>query len=114
MRKFLKIFMISLLALPCVVVAKGEVVQPQSDTIVVAKQAEYASHSLRRQNRGISNLKTEFVPKGQWVFGGSVSYSTHTNNNYTFILHRRTCLYEPYPTAFSPHRKALPHAPCDQ
>jgi hypothetical protein len=86
MRKFLKIFMISLLALPCVVVAKGEVVQPQSDTVVVTKQAEYASHSLRRQNRGISNLKTEFVPKGQWVFGGSVSYSTHTNNNYTFLI----------------------------
>ncbi|MBR3678361.1 MAG: hypothetical protein IKL60_05615 [Alistipes sp.] len=44
------------------------------------------SLSERRKRRGISNLRTEFVPKGQWVFGGSISYSTHSNNNYTFLI----------------------------
>jgi hypothetical protein len=27
-----------------------------------------------------------FVPKGQWIVGSSVSYSTHTENNYQFIV----------------------------
>ncbi|MBR1962159.1 MAG: hypothetical protein IKA26_04305 [Alistipes sp.] len=44
------------------------------------------SHSERRKNRGVSNLKTEFVPKGQWMFGGSVSYSTHSNKDFTFLI----------------------------
>lgn len=96
MSKFLKVFTMLLFALPCVVVAKGQVVKPESDTVVVsntattlgATEANTASpnSSLRRQRRGISNLKNEFVPKGQWVFGGSVSYSTHTNNNYNFLI----------------------------
>jgi hypothetical protein len=76
MSKFLKIVVLMLLALPSAVVAQE----------VVKADSTMYSHSLRRQNRGISNLQTEFVPKGQWVFGGSVSYSTHTNNNYTFLI----------------------------
>lgn len=44
------------------------------------------TQSERRKRRGVSNLKTEFVPKGQWVFGGSISYSTHSNNDYTFLI----------------------------
>lgn len=76
MSRFFKIVMVVLLALPSVAMAQ-EVVKADSVTY---------NHSLRRQNRGVSNLKTEFVPKGQWVFGGSVSYSTHTNNNYTFLI----------------------------
>ena len=78
MNRFLKIVTLLLLALPCMVEAKGQEVVPQGDTV--------RTHSLRRQNRGISNLKTEFIPKGQWVFGGSISYSTHTNNNYNFLI----------------------------
>jgi hypothetical protein len=53
---------------------------------VVKSDSTYYNHSLRRQNRGVANIRTEFVPKGQWVFGGSVSYSTHTNNNYNFLI----------------------------
>lgn len=44
------------------------------------------SRSEQRKNRGLSNLKTEIVPKGQWVFGGSVTYSTHTNSDYKFLI----------------------------
>ena len=77
--------MLALFALPLGAVAKGQVIEPLSDTVKVA-ETSVVNHSLRRQSRGISNLKTEFVPKGQWVFGGTVSYSTHTNNNYSFLI----------------------------
>ncbi len=39
-----------------------------------------------RQNRGLVELSTEFVPKGQWIVGVTGSYSTHTNDSYTFLL----------------------------
>lgn len=87
MNRFLKNFAILLFALPCVVVAKGQVATPaeKGDTIVVQLQPTLDTN-LRRQSRGIANIRTEFVPKGQWVFGGSISYSTHTNNNYSFLI----------------------------
>lgn len=40
----------------------------------------------RRRRRGLTDLHTLFVPKGQWVFGGTASYSTHTNDNYRFLI----------------------------
>ncbi len=40
----------------------------------------------RRSMRGLSNLKTLFVPEGQWIFGGTASYSTHSNDNYRFLI----------------------------
>lgn len=39
-----------------------------------------------RGKRGLVDVKHVFVPAGQWIFGGSASYSTHTNNNYTFFI----------------------------
>ena len=78
--------MLLLFALPSVAVAKTQQPKPQSDTMAVNKVATQFSHSQRRQSRGIANIRTEFVPKGQWVFGGSVSYSTHTNDNYNFLI----------------------------
>ena len=106
MNKFIKTLTILLFALPCVAVAKGQVVTAsdkadsvavskeqvvtapeERDTVVVAKPAKPAMNpSFRRQSRGIAYIRTEFVPKGQWVFGGSVSYSTHSNNNYKFLI----------------------------
>ena len=89
MNRFIKIIAILLFALPCVVVAKGQVAtsSEKGDTVTVVKQAQPAMNpSFRRQSRGIANIRTEFVPKGQWVFGGSVSYSTHSNNNYNFLI----------------------------
>lgn len=40
----------------------------------------------RRENRGISSRSTRIVPRGQWVFGGTMSYSTHSNDKYTFLV----------------------------
>ena len=39
-----------------------------------------------RQRRGLVAFNNVFVPKGQWVFGGYASYSTHTNKDYTFVV----------------------------
>lgn len=40
----------------------------------------------QRQQRGITSLSTEIVPKGQWIFGGTASYSTHSNDNYKLLI----------------------------
>jgi hypothetical protein len=79
MSKFFKIVLVMLFALPSIVMAQ-EVAKADSTAY------NKFNHSVRRQNRGVANIRTEFVPKGQWVFGGSVSYSTHSNNNYTFLI----------------------------
>jgi hypothetical protein len=78
MNKILKLMVVALLLLPCSAMAESVVVKG-ADSVTY-------NHSLRRQNRGIANIRTEFVPKGQWVFGGSVSYSTHSNKDYNFLI----------------------------
>ena len=106
MSKFLKTLTLLLFALPSVAMATGQVVLPSTPTVeqrtkteattsaeasptsvkVAKSDTTKISLSQRRQLRGISDLRTEFVPKGQWVFGGSISYSTHSNNDYTFLI----------------------------
>ena len=39
-----------------------------------------------RQKRGLTDTHNLFVPKGQWVFGGTASYSTHSNKGYQFMV----------------------------
>lgn len=43
-----------------------------------------AAQEKRNFDRGIEQ-KT-FVPKGQWVTGGTVSYSQHSNDNFKFLV----------------------------
>ncbi len=38
-----------------------------------------------RMNRGLVELSTEFVPKGQWIVGVTGSYSAHKNDNFTLV-----------------------------
>lgn len=38
-----------------------------------------------RARRGFST-DASFVPRGQWIFGGTASYSTHTNKDYKFLI----------------------------
>lgn len=40
----------------------------------------------RRRKRGISQPSIEMVPGGQWIFGGTASYSTHSNDSYSFLV----------------------------
>lgn len=39
-----------------------------------------------RAERGLTSTSNQFVPRGQWIFGASASYSTHTNKDYTFLV----------------------------
>ena len=38
-----------------------------------------------RAHRGFST-DASFVPRGQWIFGGTASYSNHANKNYKFLV----------------------------
>ena len=40
---------------------------------------------MRRQ-RGLVDISHVFVPEGQWIFGGTASYSAHANDDYTFFI----------------------------
>lgn len=52
------------------------------------KMQAYESLSInqKRELRGLTDLGNIFVPKGQWIFGGTASYSTHTNDRYQFLI----------------------------
>ena len=39
-----------------------------------------------KKKRGLISMSNTFVPKGQWIAGTSASFSTHTNDNYTFVV----------------------------
>lgn len=52
----------------------------------VAESRDTLTVNQRRQMRGLSARNNDFVPKGQWIFGGTASYSTHTNDSYNFLI----------------------------
>lgn len=65
----------------------GTATAQESDSLKVKQRGvESLSREEQRENRGLSNMKTQIVPKGQWVAGGSVTYSTHTNADYKFLV----------------------------
>lgn len=39
-----------------------------------------------RAERGLTSKSNVFVPQGQWIFGGTASYSTHSNDNYNVLV----------------------------
>lgn len=79
----------------CAIASIGAFAQ-ESDTVRVTTTAPEIvrrsvdslgmSRSEMRKRRGISNLKTHIVPAGQWVFGGTLSYSTHSNDSYKLLV----------------------------
>lgn len=54
-----------------------------------------------RNNRGFAEISEEFVPKGQWIFGGALSYSTHNNDKYNVLFLEDVDSYG-YTLSFSP------------
>ncbi|WP_288290058.1 hypothetical protein [uncultured Alistipes sp.] len=63
---------------------------PAAATAAPASGAPIAEHpktiNEKRRERGLTDPRNLFVPKGQWVFGGTASYSTHTNEGYQFLI----------------------------
>ena len=56
---------------------------PTTEEVVAVEQR--LSPNDARQHRGFSTDEC-FVPKGQWIFGGTASYSMHTNDNYKLLV----------------------------
>ena len=65
--------------------ARARQAVPSSDADTVAVHETVSVNELR-SNRGLVDPKNLFIPEGQWVFGGTLSYSTHSNDHYTFFL----------------------------
>lgn len=71
--------------LTLLLIALGEGLQAQevqsmpTDTLPLTR-------AERIRARGITNLKNVFIPKGHIITGAAVSYSTHANDNYTFMV----------------------------
>lgn len=51
-----------------------------------AKTEDRDSIKVFRSERGLTDVSNLFVPKGQWIFGLSASYSVHNNDNYSFVI----------------------------
>ena len=53
---------------------------------VAAQDTVRMEREQRRAGRGLVDMNNLFVPKGQWIFGGTASYSTHENGNYKLLI----------------------------
>lgn len=42
--------------------------------------------SVEASSRGLVDLNNVYIPKGKWSVGGAVSYSTHYNDSYQFLV----------------------------
>ena len=51
----------------------------------VGQERALTSNEMRQQ-RGLTDTHNLFVPRGQWIFGGTASYSTHSNETYRFLV----------------------------
>jgi len=56
-----------------------------ADSLTAVRNSAPTVNELRSQ-RGLVDITQVFVPAGQWIFGGTASYSTHTNRDYTFFV----------------------------
>ena len=74
---YLRLWLVAL-ALLCSFPAAAQEVTP-SDTTQLTR-------AERINGRGLTNLKNTFVPKGHIIAGAALSYSTHLNDSYTFMI----------------------------
>lgn len=52
--------------------------------ITVTAGAQKRERKMKRIDRGVQ--ERVFIPKGQWMAGGSVSYSEHEEDNLNFLV----------------------------
>lgn len=81
----------TLLALGLSLAAQGLCARDLAPTAETADAADTLAvrqptiNELRRE-RGLTDTHNTFVPKGQWIFGGTASWSTHSNESYQFLI----------------------------
>ncbi len=51
-----------------------------------ATKSKLSETEFRRRNRGMVQMSNIFVSEGQWVVGGTASYTTHLNSDYNFLV----------------------------
>lgn len=74
--------------------ASGQTIRPEvtpaTDSLAHTRTSEQPHRTLTvnemRSQRGLTDTHNLFIPKGQWIFGGTASYSTHTNQSYQFLI----------------------------
>jgi hypothetical protein len=64
-----------------VMAQQSESITPSAD----AQAMQPLNPNEARKQRGFT-ADTNFVPKGQWIFGGTASYSAHQNKNYKLLV----------------------------
>lgn len=55
-----------------------------ASVFTASAQEQLTPNEARNQRGFVSDVC--FVPKGQWIFGGTASYATHRNTSYAFTL----------------------------
>ena len=88
-RKQMRKLFIRTLALALCLTGTAQALRAQettaAQTAAIADQRPKTINEMR-QERGLTDTHNLFVPKGQWIFGGTASYSTHTNKGYQFLV----------------------------
>lgn len=72
-------FLLALCMVSTAMAQRSSDVGEQIDSVQIQKNE-------RRANRGLVDTKNVFVPKGQWIFGGTASYSQHLNETYKMLI----------------------------
>lgn len=80
-----KFYLLLLLLATTLTVSAQEVEITQEQEAAAEISVQEPSRNDARAQRGFFSDDC-FVPKGQWIFGGTASFSAHRNNNYTFTL----------------------------
>ena len=81
----MKKFYLTILAVLSAVSVMAQDESIESPTNNATEVAAPLTPNEARKQRGFS-ADTNFVPKGQWIFGGTASYSTHKNADYKFLI----------------------------
>ena len=81
------VFVVVLLCSPQLLRAQQPVADtPPVERIDTLQTSKPLTINQKRAQRGLSDRRNLFVPRGQWVFGGTFSFSEHTNTDYQFLV----------------------------
>ena len=65
----------------------GSLSETNSSNLFAEQESQdMLSSEEQKAQRGLSNLSYTFIPKGLWMVGGTFSYATHTNDDYSLVM----------------------------